>query len=167
MPLSSRGFLISLVRQSSSGLGARATAKTRGSGRPRDGLNAWLSRRGACRLHSKNALPDLKVRRLGWPRGGPMVLALIFRFLFIKEKEGRMSISVGDGGASPPWQQRVMTNNTGTPKTDRVGCAGHGQHKRTTRQFFHILACSASASISILLKANHFFPKSFSEAPTW
>ena len=46
-------------------------------------------REGHLRLTSKKSLPDLKVRRLGWPCGGPMVLALIFRFLFIKKKEGR------------------------------------------------------------------------------
>ena len=46
---------------------------------------------GRLRLPSQKALPDLKVRRLGWPCGGPMVLALNFSLHFLsREKEERV-----------------------------------------------------------------------------
>ena len=42
-----------------------------------------------------NALPDLKVRRLGRPCGGPMVLALILWSFPIKRKGRKKGIDVG------------------------------------------------------------------------
>ena len=54
-----------------------------------------------------NALPDLKVRRLGRPCGGPMVLALIFRFLFIKKSKIRRS-QKGRGRVPVRRRWRVM-----------------------------------------------------------
>ncbi len=45
---------------------------------------------GRLRLHF-NALPDLKVRRLGRQVGGPMILALIFSVSFLsREKKQKM-----------------------------------------------------------------------------
>ena len=37
-------------------------------------------------LHSLNALPDLKIRRLGGPCGGPIILALTFYSFLVKQK---------------------------------------------------------------------------------
>ena len=44
---------------------------------------------GRLRLTSEKSLPDLKVKRLGWPCGGPMVLALIFSVHFASRQKGQ------------------------------------------------------------------------------
>ena len=81
---------------------ARGPGQNGRGGRPRDELNAWPSRSGACRLPSEKALRDLRVRHLGRLCDGPFILALNFcsfsfkrnrRFDEVKRKKDLVSYS--------------------------------------------------------------------------